>query len=298
MTGSHTPGELVSSYQGPPTPQLRRDNRHFVGTWIDGLRNRRRFSGAETYVMFVGYPRSGHTLVGAQMTAHKNMVISNELHALKYVQLGYRRDQLLEMIYQKDRQFVSFDCQDGNYKHQVPNQWQGKYQKLTVIGDKKGAGSSQALLRKPELLDRLKRTVKLPVRMIHVVRNPYDTISRIKLVSGRELSWSINRFFKMCCGTAATLKANPHDVLTLRHEDYVANPKDQLARICRFVGVETTPEYLDDCASVVNRSPRLARSELNWTPELVQHVQQMIQKHEFLAGYHFEQQPAQVRYAA
>ena len=257
---------------------LRRIPFHFLRTCVRGKRQRSRFEDAKTCVLFVGYPRSGHTLIGAQMTAHRNMVISNELHSLKYLQLGYGRDQLLSMIVRKDRQFVGLGCLAKSYTCQIPNQWQGRHEKLLVIGDKKGAGSSQALLRNPELLKELRQRMQLRVRIIHVVRNPFDTITRIHVKSRKELHWAIDHFFRMCRGSSAVENANPDDVMTLRHEDYVANPQQMLANICRFVGVDTTQDYLDDCASLVYPSTRQARLEVDWSPTLVMQVNHYMKK--------------------
>ena len=262
---------------------------HFLWTRAAGWHQQHLFSNVKSYVMFIGYPRSGHTLVGAQMTAHKNMVISNELHALKYIEFGYDRNQLYRLIHQRDQMFVNRECQNGTYQYRVPNQWQGRFEQLTVIGDKKGAGSSQALMRHPEMLDALREKLRIPVRMIHVVRNPFDTISRIHLRNNMSLDKSMRRFFKMCRGVSSVINANPEIVHTIRHEDYVSHPQQGLARVCRFVGVQPTAEYLDDCASIVNQSPRLARLEIEWTSGLINQVRKSIREFEYLADYDFDE---------
>ncbi len=48
-------------------PKYNRHRRtwHFWQAWLNGWRHRHLFAGLQTYVMFVGYPRSGHSLVGA-----------------------------------------------------------------------------------------------------------------------------------------------------------------------------------------------------------------------------------------
>jgi len=45
----------------------------------------------EGYCMFIGYSRSGHTLVGSLLDAHPEMVIAHELDALKYIMAGFGR---------------------------------------------------------------------------------------------------------------------------------------------------------------------------------------------------------------
>ena len=41
------------------------------------------FNNLHTFVQFVGYPRSGHTLVAMLLDAHPNIVISNEYNILE-----------------------------------------------------------------------------------------------------------------------------------------------------------------------------------------------------------------------
>jgi hypothetical protein len=60
----------------------------------------------------------------------------------------------------------------------VPGQWQGTYQdKLEIIGDKKGGTTSAILANKPEELDRVRDLVKVPIKLVHVIRNPFDAIA-------------------------------------------------------------------------------------------------------------------------
>ena len=53
--------------------------RAYVRSVYDGWELRREFESVQTYVMFVGYPRSGHSLVGAFLNAHPAMMIAHEL---------------------------------------------------------------------------------------------------------------------------------------------------------------------------------------------------------------------------
>lgn len=265
------------------------DRAHFVRTWLDGLRHRHRYRNVQTYVMFVGYPRSGHSLVAAQMTAHPNMIVSHELHALSYFSLGYRRGQLFRMIEARDRAFFDIGCKNGKYSYAIPGQWQGQNTRLTVIGDKKGGGSTRALRRDQELLDRFRVEIGLPIRIIHVVRNPYDTISRIQLRSGSPLQRAIDNYFFLCRGTAGVIRDNPNDVLTVRHEAYISDPQTNLGQICAFVGLDSDRDYLNACADTVYRSPNRTRNEIDWPSAMIAQVRKRMQDYPFLDGYQFEE---------
>ena len=47
--------------------------------------------GVEKFVLFVGYRRSGHSIIGSMMDAHPNMVISHEFNILPRCMLPARR---------------------------------------------------------------------------------------------------------------------------------------------------------------------------------------------------------------
>ena len=46
------------------------------------------FEKLQAYCMFIGYPRSGHSLVGSLLDAHPNIIIAHELNALQFVVAG------------------------------------------------------------------------------------------------------------------------------------------------------------------------------------------------------------------
>lgn len=80
----------------------------------------------------------------------------------------------------------------------MPHQWQGRYRSLCVIGDKQGGGTALRLRARPYLLDRLRRTVEVPVKLVHIVRNPYDNISTIARKHHMPLTDSIDFYFSLC----------------------------------------------------------------------------------------------------
>src|SRR5512143_1721936 len=52
------------------------------------------FLRVERFCLFVGYPRSGHSLVGAFLNAHRHAVVSHELNVGPLVLAGISRDAL------------------------------------------------------------------------------------------------------------------------------------------------------------------------------------------------------------
>ncbi len=247
------------------------------------------FDDVNTYCMFIGHGRSGHSLYGALLNAHPEAVIAHELDALLFVKHGISREQLYALILKRDRWFVDRGSRWHNFNYEVPNQWQGRFQKLKVIGDKKGGLSTLRLKRNPELLPRLRRIVQVPLRIVYIVRNPFDNISSMQRANREPLERNITGYFEMADDTARLFHmCEASETITLRHEDFVAQPKENMKRLVEFVGLTADERFLSDCSALVFPSPVKSRQRVNWPKESITAVQSKIDQHAFLCGYNFE----------
>ena len=264
--------------------------------WLAGLtreaaKHQPDFDGVQTYCMFIGYPRSGHSLIGSLLDAHPNIIIAHELDALKYARSPLTREQLFYLLLDNSKRFTAQGRKWEEYSYLVKNQWQGRFQSLRVIGDKKGGFSSVHLRREPGLLKALRDKVRTRIKFIHVFRNPYDNISTIRKKHETNLEGAGNMFFSMA-QTVLRVKGKtaPEDWIDIRHEDFIEDPTQHLRRLCGFLGQDASEEYLKDCAAIVFKSPRKSRHDAPWTPELIQQVQKASQPFPFLDGYAYDEQ--------
>jgi hypothetical protein len=83
-------------------------------------------------------------------------------------------------------------------------------------------------------------------------------------------------------------RVGPDDLLDVRLEEFIADPKATLTRICRFLGLEASDEYLRDCASIVYDSPNKSRHKVAWSPEQIDAVARRMEAFPFLDGYSYE----------
>ena len=67
----------------------------------------------------------------------------------------------------------------------------------------------------------------------------------------------------------------------------VANPTLQLTKICEFVQVPISPNYLIATTSCVVREPHRRRLEFDWTLKQKQDVASLIEKYDFFSGYEY-----------
>ena len=63
------------------------------------------------------------------------------------------------------------------YDYSVPGQYQGRFERIRVIGDKKAGRSTCRLASRPRLLDDVRRDAVVPIRVVHILRNPFDNIA-------------------------------------------------------------------------------------------------------------------------
>lgn len=271
-------------------PLVRRRPARYLGAELAAMRLRGEFSSVRSFVIFVGYPRSGHSLVGALLDAHPNVLVAHELDVLKYAALGYSRRQLFALLVRHEQARVAGGhVSSTGYTYSVPGQWQGRYERLEVIGDKKGGRSTARLGNEPALLDLLASRVEVPVQVVHVVRNPYDVIATMhRRRKDRTLEQQVDAFFELAETVREVRQRHePARFHEVHLEDLIADPATALSHLCRFLDVDGDPGYLEACSRIVFPSPRVTRRDAPWTPVLVDAVASRAAIHPALAGYQF-----------
>ena len=149
----------------------------------------------DRFLFFIGYARSGHSIVASMLDAHPNIVIAHE-YALftqwqKEPQLHSNRTWLFNAIYNNSRYNTysglrTEQAQKKGYTLNIPGWWQGRYDgTISVIGDKSGGMTAQVFRmnhrRFVALYAELQGAVQVPIHVVHVVRNPYDNIATMLL---------------------------------------------------------------------------------------------------------------------
>ncbi len=248
------------------------------------------FSDLERFCFFVGYARSGHTLVGTLLNAHPEMVVSHELDAVSYVRHSFRRSQLFSLILQRDQQFGSMGRNWSGYHYEVPDQFQGHFERLRVIGDKRARSSVLQIAKQPALLDKVRRTAKVPISVIHVTRNPFDNIATEARRHNMSLTQATEWYEQICKAVRVVRPlCDPAELVDVRYETFAAEPGPSLAELCGFLGVEASASYLEACAGIVWPSTNRTRDAVQWTTEERSGVERLIERYDVLHSYTFDQ---------
>ena len=267
----------------------------YVATTRQSRQSADLFKNVETYCMFLGYPRSGHSIIGALLDAHPNAIIAHELADLKYIRAGFDRLRLFKLLLQNSQTRAHRKRESGDYFYGVPDQWQGRFTKIKVIGDKHGGGAAWRIMAWPSILERLQQKVQVPVKIVHVFRNPFDNITTMATRAAEaeniplDLRLQIDRYFSLC-ETVMTIKKDYQKLamIEIKQEEFIEDSFRTLNQLCKFLKLDPSDEYLKACAGIVYKSPHKSRHKVEWPKDLRKKVESRMTKFPYLKEYRFD----------
>ena len=274
--------------------------------------------GVEKFVFFVGYPRSGHSIIGSVMDAHPDIVIAHEYflfsECASQLKVGTsifeNKTQLFNKLYKNS--YLSSKCglrSDGNarkgYSLDVGSQWQGTFRQLRVIGDKSGGKTSQVMKSRTrsQCLAQMVDGLDLQIIAVHVVRNPYDMIAtrilyqlptvrpsdhlhkRVKPNHNMQIS-NTNALFSQAL--AVTTVSKKVTVFEIHIEDYIKDPRRCVLEICNALEVPCPQDYVEECYQKAYRNVSRSRDLIEWEPVILRRIQERMKEFPFFHGYTFE----------
>lgn len=272
----------------------------YVSSSILGPVYHKHFTHVKTFCLFIGYPRSGHTLVASILNAHPNISISIEYGLLLYIKLlRCRRNQI---FYALTKNSKNYSEKKNNvwtgYSYNIPNSWQGKHKTLMVLGDKNGGANSMLLQDNPDLLNRLSKVIKIKPKIIHVIRNPFDIITTHSLrpfmkndnlnsFQTTDLLLQIKKYFVRADVIMKLKIEGEYEIMDLYHEELISHPEKTLNDLIQFLGFQKDDEYLKICASIIYKKPHKSRFDIIWPKDLIQYVEKKFKDYPFLKHYSY-----------
>lgn len=76
-------------------------------------------------------------------------------------------------------------------------------------------------------------------------------------------------------------------LIVVRLEELIASPRDEIERLCDFLGVVRVKGHIDACAAHVFNQPNRRRESVKWTSRQIEMVEHVVETHPDLAGYSF-----------
>jgi hypothetical protein len=253
-----------------------------------------RFSDIEFFCLFIGYPYSGHTIIGSLLDAHPEVVISIEADVLGLIEKGFSRKLIYSAILRNNQKFnTKLKTSWLGYSYKVPGLSQGTSDTLRIIGDKKGAKTTNHLIGNISLLGQLEQVSGKPIKMIHIVRNPFDNIASM-LLRAKEKKKNCNEdffknridyFFSNADMNNSIINKYPANVITIYHEEFIADPSETLYKLLSFLGLAPTKDYLKNCASIVRNSPHQTRDLVKWPEGFKELTIELMKRYSFFQRY-------------
>lgn len=236
------------------------------------------------FLSFMGYPRSGHTLIAAILNANPNVICSNQLNIFD--------SNNIDLDYIK-----SYSMNTGTWKKSTQIAHVPK-EEIKVIGDKTGHRTLVVLKNEPRKLGIVKSQVNVPIKWIHVVRNPYDNLAtwallnyQNKMKKGNKITQKatlddVIQKYRELNQTIDKLKKS-EDVLTVNHEYIITRMHNTLEEMANFLEISFDPIWRDNVRNAVWKKPRITRNKIKWTPQQKASVDNIIQQYSWLDGYVF-----------
>jgi hypothetical protein len=241
------------------------------------------FSQLKTFVLFLGNPRSGTTLVRSIIDAHPNAIIANELHTVRQMKAGASWKKIRKNICINSRNFKANPVWT-DYSYGIPGA--GKKTKIHIIGDKRAAGTVHEFSLHPHLVPELKALIPLPLKVIRCVRNPYDVIATRTRRNELDADQNIERYFSIEQEAQLILEQlQPSGVKYVYSEELIGDPGATINGLASFLELDEVPGYIEACKSILYPSPNLSRYHAGFTPEQLTRIEFETKKLSHLGYY-------------
>jgi len=248
------------------------------------------------FLTFACTGQSGHTILAAIIDAHPNAMISEELRVMRKMAKGRYSSpkELFERVMLDSKNRVNGKNTYRRKIGTIDSQYQGAFSRnLILLGDKCGWDSigkyTERGVKNRTLLE-FQDNIKIPLLVIHALRNPFDLISN--WVRGRKSSLSSQiEYFESTVEATQRIYYDsdfPRDqIMQVRNEDLCAAPDVIIKDICIFLGLDPEKDFIGDCASIVFSKPNYRKGEVSWDDESIKKVEELVTKYKFLNGYCF-----------
>jgi len=250
------------------------------------LRDANTLRSLRYYGLFIGYPRTGHTLLASLLDAHPRMAFANGLDAARYFLAGFSVRETAVLSLWNSRRFTLRGRRSTGYNYVVPGGWHGRWDSLEVVGDKSGDLLSARLVQDPDAMQRILEALGEKARFVSVLRNPYDTITTMATRAGSGLREATDEFLALCeANERARSQAPPQAWLDVHHEALVAQPRDTLRSVVEFFGQSVDDAYLDACSQLIFPQPRHTRDQREWSGAMKDYVSGNLERYPEFSDY-------------
>lgn len=98
---------------------------------------------------------------------------------------------------------------------------------------------------------------------------------------------SMDRFFRWAEGSAIAREILGDKLLDVNGLELVKNPVESMSKVCQFIDITCSDDFLLACAKVVDPKPSITRHYVVWTKEQMNRMYSVIEQYPFLSHYTF-----------
>ena len=258
------------------------------------------------------------------LDAHPDMIIANECDAfmtwLRTPKLELNKRFLFNALYLDSRKSATSGGRSSDMKNKkgyslsISSSWQGRFRKLKVIGNKQAGGTTSVYLTDPSFFvdkcEELAETLRIPIYMIHVVRNPFDMIATrlhyvagmgtphklltsnsstpAKQYDGEKMTSRIDKMFNLSEAVMNISRMCKAKILHVHIEDLIKRPNSAIQSLCDGLDLECSADYVQQCYNKTFKSVSRTRDLLVWSPSIRTTVEKRMKEFPFFRGYSFE----------
>lgn len=273
--------------------------------------------GVKTFVFFIGIGRSGHSIIASILDSHPHMVVSNEFHLFKILNITTcvtDKSFLFNQIWSKSFTQVNTSLKDPSkgYRLALDGLYQGSYKgHIDVIGDKMGGSTIAFFLSEPTRfkshVNKLRSMLNIPIKVFHIIRNPFDNIATKSLhvafnfhysrfaavkkhnttvkISHKIIDRQIGKYFQFYKASNVVKRIFQMDMMEIHSRDLITNPKTVISNVCNFLKLHCSDTYLSVVSNKVFLTESKTRYNIEWKDDQILLVKEHIQRFETLQRY-------------
>ena len=275
-------------------------------------------------LLFVGWPRSCHSFVGSILDGHPHILVADEYFLMTKLRTGrlpIQRDIIFKALYNSStlsiknaRSMRARTERMKGYSLIFEDLMQGQFEDhIDIIGDKGGAHVSILLNDKTYNISKtfgiLRKQLRVDIYVIRVVRNPYDNIATHSLykyglkeklkemrslentsllqVPKTALSRSAMEYFRLYFASEK-VKAAADKTIDIHCSDLIDNPREEISKLCEFLEVQCSEDYISKCASHVFTEESHTSKLINWLPEVKESIQKKLDSISVFKAYNYK----------
>lgn len=241
------------------------------------------FDAVDSCCLIVGCGRSGSTILGAILDAHPEVICANESRASANFWRGYDRDSLFTELHENALAQRASGRQSEGYTYAIAAG--NEDAPIRVVADKTWNPALVMLHGRATLIAELGEMTGVPIRFLHAIRNPWDVIATMHLRSGATLADRAHWYFIFCDAATALMQRGDLEWMDVHHEALIDAPRDHVAAITAFLGLEADAQFIEACAATINTEPSRSRERVDWPADVAALIESRMPQYPFLERY-------------